>query len=261
MSPLEGFLAVYRGFVWVVKGVDVCEEGVIAYPRYDLKGRKLEKDVVDNLVRSALELTDCAPRPVPLLPLGETELVDPRHLLEADPAAKDFASLFPCEVGLTGSRALGMGGGDVDLVVYDESCFNDVIETLRELKAKGEIGPYEGKWDALGPRARRKRKEYSVLEGVWKGIPYSIRLVKGPRSPRRPVAVAQVIRRGVVVRSDPYTPTQIVLHDGTVVESLRLQHAELPRGYEVVIEGILEVRADGVRVSLPPGGRLEILAP
>ena len=259
MLPLEGFLVLTRDAVWVVKGVDACEE-VIAYPRYDLRGRKLPRELKEALVEERKGPSDCAPVPVPRLSPREGELLDPRWLLDSDPKAKEFASLFPCEAGLTGSRALGNEGGDIDLVFYDHSCFEDVVEVLRELKAKGLLREVEGKWDGLGPRARLLRKKYSVLEGVWEGTPFSIRLVLGPRAPRRPVAVGWVRVRGRVVRSDPFTPTTIVLDDGTVVESLRLQHSEVPIGYEVEVRGLLEVRTDGVRVSLPPGGKLEILA-
>jgi len=260
MSALEGFLVRYKGYVWVVKGVDACSH-VIAFPRYDLRGKKLDRDVVDLLTRDALRTSDCSPVPVPALDPDEAEVLDPRSLIDADPIAKEFSKLFPCEAGLTGSRIFGRGSGDVDLVFYDDSCFGDVIEVLKELKEKGVVtSPLLGKWDGLGERAAKLRRRYALLEGVWKGTPFSIRLVKGPRSPRRPVRLKWDVVEGRVLVSTPTTPTLIRLDTGVTIESLRLQHAEVPPGSLVKVKGTWEMRTDGLVLTLPRGARLEIVA-
>jgi len=260
MSALEGFLIKYKGYVWVAKGVDECSH-IIAFPRYDLRGRKLDQNVVKLLARNVLGTSDCSPVPVPTLDPDLVEPLDPRSLIDADPIAKEFSKFFPCEAGLTGSRAFGRGGGDVDLVFYDNTCFNDVIEILKELKKKGVItAPQRGKWDGLGKRAVKLRKRYTLLEGTWMGVPYSIRLVKGPRSPRRPVRLKWDVVTGRVLVSTSTTPTLIRLDSGVMIESLRLQHAEVPPGSRIKVRGTWELRTDGLVLTLPPGAKLEIVA-
>ncbi len=233
---------------------------MIAYPRYDERGRKLARELIELLIESELKMTDCAPVPVPCLPPDEGEVLDPRWLLEVDRAAKRFAELFPCEAGLTGSRALGNVRGDIDLVFYDERCFNDVYETLSLLRERDYTRPpSEGKWDGLGPWMRAYRKRYTLLEGTWNGTPYSIRLVKFPRSPRRPVKVREAEVVGVVVESSVTTPAIIKLHNGVVLESLRMQHSEVPQGTKIKVRGVIESRVDGTVIALPKGAVMELV--
>jgi len=257
---LEGFLVVFKEAVWVVKGVDSCDQ-VIAFPRYDLRGRKLPSAVREMLLRDQISLTDCAPFPVPVVDVDRAEVFDPRELLRNDPIARALADELPCEAGLTGSRALGGQRGDIDLVFYDEPCFKEVIDALADMRDRGVTQPpTTGKWDGLGSSAKALRSKLSLLEGSWRGHPYSIRLVKGPRSPRRPVFLKRGYARGEVLRSGFTTPTTIVLSSGVVVESLRLQHTELPPGVRVEVRGTWELRTDGAVLTLPPGSILEVVA-
>ena len=184
--------------------------------------------------------------------------MDPRDLLDGDREAKELASVLPKGAGLTGSRAVGIEGGDVDLVYY--SRFEDVIKALTELKEDGEIKPHFGKWNSLSKGAIKYKLENSILEGTWRGIPFSIRLVGPRRAPSRPVKLGRVKRRGRIVKAQGYVmPYTYVLEDGTVVESLRLQHSELKKGVEVEVEGDWELSLRGERLHLGLNSRLDVI--
>ncbi len=259
---VEGFFLVYEGVIWIAKGVDACGKYVPAIPKYDLRGRKLSYELILRLFNDLSHPSDCSPKPVPLIPLSDAEVIDPRDLLEADQVAKDMASVFSCEAGLTGSRAWGRGE-DVDLIFYGRECARDVVSVMEELRSKGITKPPKlGKWDGLGLGARLYRMSRSLLEGEWHGIRYSFRIVGEPRSPRRPVAVVRTKLCGRLYPISnvvmPYT-YELDYGDGRIrVESLRMQHSELGE-VRVCVEGIIESRVDGIVLSLPPGSMLDVL--
>ncbi len=259
---VEGFFLIHRQIIWVVKGVDVCEGHVIAFPRYDIRGRKLSYEVIAKLIKTYSRASDCSPRPSPLVPLAEAEVIDPRDLIDADRIAKDMASIFSCEAGLTGSRAWG-SGNDIDLIFYGEECVPEVLRVMKELRENGVTKPpSEGKWDGLGMGARRYRMSNSLLEGIWGDIPYSFRIVSGPRSPRRPTILRRVNVCGYLTPiSNIALPYTYELHVGNTkikLESLRMQHSEIGE-VAVCVEGTLESRIDGMVLTLPPSSKLDVL--
>ncbi len=263
MTVLEGFFIKYLNAIWIVKGIDYCGKYIIAYPRYDLKGRKLSKYHKTSLIKQLVKLNDCSPRPSPLVPLWKSEVIDPRDLIERDELARDMASIFNCKFGLTGSRAWNESGKDVDLITYDWWCDKEIMKVMRELRERGVTEPpKEGKWDGLLSGAKRYRARNALLEGVWNGVPYSFRIVGPPRSPRRAVSLGFVKLCGklrpisnVVM---PYI-YELVTNNGTIrVESLRIQHSELGE-VKVCVRGSLEVRIDGTFVTLPPGATLDVV--
>ena len=235
----------------------------MAIPKYDLRGRKLKRDLIMKLFYEFSRPSDCSPRPTPLIPLSEAEVIDPRDLLEADREAKDMASVFSCKVGLTGSRAWGEGD-DVDLIFYGKECVREVIEVMEDLRSRGITRPPKfGKWDGLGPNARLYRMNKSLLEGIWNNTQYSFRIVGEPRSPRKPVVVGRTKFCGKLYPVSnlvmPYT-YDLYYDDGKIrVESLRMQHSEIGEA-RVCIEGVIESRVDGTILALPPGSKLDVLS-
>jgi len=253
----EGFLLKFKDIIWMVKGIEHLEGFLVAFPRYKGKAK-----VVDpSLIVSSFNLyktCDCAPVPVPLVPMDRSEVLDPRSLIEADKEAKDLASVIAKGAGLTGSRAVGIEGGDIDLVYY--SNFNEVIKALKELKEDGEVTTHLGKWDSLGERAIEYRLKNSILEGKWRGTPFSIRLVSPPRAPSRPVRLKRIKKRGRIVSAQAYVmPYTYVLDDGTVIESLRLQHSELRKDMCVEVDGYWEMSTRGGRLHLGLGSKLDVI--
>ncbi len=259
---VEGFFLIYQDVIWIVKGVDVCEKYALAIPKYDLRGRKLKHEIVLKLFVEHSSPSDCSPKPMPLIPLSDAEVIDPRDLLDADQIAKDMASIFSCKAGLTGSRAWGEGD-DVDLIFYGRECEREVLSVMKDLRARGVTRPPKsGKWDGLGLGARLYRMNKSLLEGIWHNVRYSFRIVGEPRSPRRPAVVTKLklcgLLRPVSNIVMPYT-YELNYDGGKIrVESLRMQHSELGE-VQVCIEGVMESRIDGTVLALPPGSKLDVL--
>ncbi len=254
----EGFILKFKDYTWLVKGIEHPKGFVVAFPRYF--GRRRVSDPL-TVVRAlnVIRRCDCAPEPVPLIPLSESEVLDPRDLLDGDREALELANVIGVKgAGLTGSRAVGIEGGDVDLIYYDN--FERVIRALYELKEDGEIKPVRGKWDSLSERAVECKSKVSVLEGKWKDIKFSIRLVSPPRTPSRPTALGKIKVRGKIVRANAFVmPYTYVLDNGVVVESLRMQHSELPEGSTIEVSGTWEVSTRGERVHLGLGSRLDVI--
>ncbi len=242
----------------MVKGIEHPEGFAVAFPRYFGK-RKVLNGVSLASVLGVVRPCDCSPRPVPLIPLSDSALLDPLDLIDSDRVAKEFASILPKGAGLTGSRAVGIEG-DIDLIYYDN--FEAVVKALEELREDGETTPPKGgKWDALGEGAKSYRSKTALLEGEWRGYHYSIRLVGQPRAPTRPVRLGEASVKGRIVEARSYVmPYLYRLDNGVVVESLRMQHSELREGLEVEVKGSWELSTLGERLHLGLGSRLNVIS-
>ena len=250
----EGTIIYYKDIIWVVKGIRHPPKFAIALPRYHTQGR------VEMLDYAIWMLSDCVPYPLPHVPLKEAVVYDPRNLLRRSSVASRLAKKlegFGCEFGLTGSLAVFGEGRDVDLIAYNEWCFEDLYHYLRELRERGRIKPLEGKWDGIGENLKRWRLEHSALEGILDGIPFSLKMVKSGERCRRPVKVRSIKVRGRMIAINDYAFPYLYKVNNLVVEALRLQYSEL-NGKEVIMRCDLEVWDDGEVCVLSKGNFLEL---
>lgn len=248
----------YKDVTWMVKGVEHPEGFAVAFPRY-VGNRKVSDTTSLSSILNLVRRCDCAPRPVPLVPLSKAIIMNPLDLIEADKVAKDFASILPKGAGLTGSRVVGIEG-DLDLVYYNN--FERVIKALREMRESGETEPPKwGKWDSLGSGAVEYRSREALLEGEWRGYHYSIRLVGPNRAPTRPSVIGARSVRGVIVEAQGNVmPYVYQLDNGIVIESLRMQHSELKVGMEIEVRGSWELSTLGERLHLGLGSYLNVIS-
>ncbi len=222
----EGTIIEYKGVVWIAKGIRHPPRYAIAFPRY------LEFSI-PGIVRTS----DCVPVPAPHIPLRDSKVYDPRYLLRKSNVAMKLVKEmegFGCEFGLTGSLAIFGTGRDVDLVVFNEWCFEDLYFYLLELRMRGKIKGMWGKWDAIGKELAKWRFENSALEGILKGIPFSIKMVREPEPCRRPVKVKETTFRGIIRSINNFVFPYTYTINGMKVEALRLQFSELDN---VFVEG------------------------
>ena len=193
----EGTLLLFRDVIWIAKGIRHPRGYAIALPRYPRSTKYAKTFTVNGIVRKS----DCIPLPQPHIPLSKAVVYDPRNLIrKSNIAMKLVRKLdgFGCEFGLTGSMAVFGEGRDVDIIVYNEWCFNDLYAFLVDLKRRGKIKPIMGKWDGLGQNAMKWRYENAVLEGVLDGIPYSMKMVRESESCKRPTIIKKKRIKGKI---------------------------------------------------------------
>ena len=184
----------------------------------------------------------------------------------------DNSGVKPHAIGLSGSILAGLhtSSSDIDIVVYGEREGREVYEYLKKAVEEGGLyerygpetirGVYESRaretpvsFEEALQQARRR-----VLEGLFKGTEYFIRLVK-PAPPREAYGMARyekigrsVLKAVVLDDSDSiYTPCRYAVRvkefisgvEAPVREiySLRGRFAEIARsGEEVVARGVVE---------------------
>jgi len=262
---LEGELLEYRGAVWIVKGFQHPPGYVVAYPRYDaLSLRRLEGWRAEELLREALCRWRCIELDLPAVPLHRARFIEPRIddpvLEEFRRLIADYASLDLDQVLPTGSLALGVESEDpdIDLVIYSWRA-ERVYGALEELARLGIVrsmglSELESEWRrkhrGLGFEVYRRLREGSLLQGVFRGRRYSVRIVPWERGVE---GCVDPVRRGgarrlvieVVDPVSPYTTPAVyeveVVGEGlrATMMSFRLLFTELARGTR--IGGVMEV--------------------
>ncbi|UXD22365.1 hypothetical protein IPA_03920 [Ignicoccus pacificus DSM 13166] len=252
---VEGFLLLYKDFIWMAKGIEHPEGYAVAFPRYH-GGKKVSLFPTQFL--SLVKTCDCSPSPVPLVPLERAIVYDPRDLIERDTLARDFASVLAKGAGLTGSRVIGVEG-DIDLVFYDS--YEEVLKALKDLRDDGEIEPEIGKWKSLGEGAIKCKLKHTLLEGKWRGVHYSIRLVSAPRAPSRPVSLGlKAVKGRIIEANNTVMPYEYVLENGVIIESLRMQHSEIPVGAIIEVKGSWEMSSRGERLHLGLNSFMDVIS-
>ena len=262
---LEGELVEYRGAIWIVKGFQHPPGYVVAYPRYDaLTLRKLEGWRVEKLVRESMGMWRCIELELPMVPLDEARFIQPQS---SDPVLEefrrliaDYASIDRDQVLPTGSLALGVESDDpdIDLVIY---CWRAerVYGALEELARLGIVrsmglSELESEWRrkhlGMSFEVYRRLREGSLLQGVFRGRRYSIRIVPWERGVE---GCVDPVRRGgarrmvieIVEPVSPYTTPAIyeveVVGEGlrATMMSFRMLFTELARGTRIA--GVMEV--------------------
>ncbi len=249
---MEGWLLLGGGSVYIVKGDEEPLPRVYAVPRL-LGGVKLHVDP-----RELCSYTECVEDPclegclAPVVDPRRYRVVSPFEAAEGlsggtrlEDAARELLSVFLREgfiAGVTGSLAYAPHlARDIDVVVY--GLHEEAYELLRELRSSGlTSNPWE---------------PWRLTEGLYRGVPYSIRLMRAAsprRCLRRRVAARGVCVEGVVVYSDAHATPSIYILDAdgleVVVATYRMRYSELPVGVRVRVCGVIEEH--GGRTMLVP---------
>ena len=263
MRLLEGELLEYNGVVWVVKGFQHPRGYVIAYPRYNVSHipytRIKEYTCLVNTI-----YWDCIGLEVPVIPLDKVMPI-PKRIY--DSVAMEYKSLLANLTGIdleniyiTGSKALGLQDrfSDIDLVIYGKHESDQVYNALVYLRKTGITRSLYGlhlfrehkKHPDLTLEEYMLLRENSVLQGVYKGYRYSIRLVPFTKGYSGCLRKAEIIGwyKGtirIIEAIKPYTtPARYIIEldngEEALMETYRIRYTELPIGFKGYVVGRIE---------------------
>jgi len=192
------------GSLWVVKGCYHLDDGVVALPRlingFKVKNYIRSLDLISRYFPHYLRFVYELGRVVPLVPPYDiADVLSPieatRKLLRSygdKPLVKVAYDLLQmlrsgcgCDAGFSGSLAGGYftEGSDIDIVVYSNTA--KCYELLLKLREEGFIRPMDpqtSEYEFLmvsegGDKTILKPMQRRVLQGVFRGFRYTIRLV------------------------------------------------------------------------------------
>ena len=250
-TPVEGYFLRFGGCVWAVKGCHHPEGYAIAVPRKcgDVKVKKLS-DAMELVRRKFPQLLSFDPvvnRVVPLVPLKDAEVLDPFEAEVRDRTAREFIDLLGGKVGVTGSLLYDDRHNDLDFLSFDEHHY----VKLRELREGGITSPLESheesEVEGLREECFAEFKKSRVLEGVFKGIPYTFKIVKcveeGEVVEERRIEGEFVIINAVKPFSIPVM-YEAVGETRVVLKSYRTRFTELKEGLRLSLRAPAQLRKD-----------------
>ncbi|WP_338599434.1 hypothetical protein V6M85_09925 [Sulfolobus tengchongensis] len=179
---LEGYFLRYRNVIWSVKGCYHPEGYAVALPRM-FNGMKIKKlstamELVRNHFSYLLKHVSEIGFEVPLVPLNESEILDPFKARVNEPLIKTFLNFFNNEIGITGSYLYLGSGKDIDFLSFKAEHYR----TLEELREKGITEPLtnieESELETLDSASFKLLKSKRILEGMFKGIGYTFKIVE-----------------------------------------------------------------------------------
>ncbi len=178
----EGFLLKFGGGIWVVKGCDHPEGYAVAIPRL-IGGVKLKRvkeaiEVVRKRFPNVLKYYDKVGFQVPLVPLDESEIINPFKIEPRDNVSAKFSSFFQNNVGITGSMAYSNSWRDMDFLSTDLKH----LQTLRRLREEGITKPlssyYQEEVETLDSKSFFTLKRRRVSEGTFMNVDYTFKIVE-----------------------------------------------------------------------------------
>jgi len=270
----EGFIVLFKGYLWMVKGCRHPEGSIVAYPRYKLgSGVKLKS--LSESIRVAerlgyLKLDSCLKTWLPMISEDEIDqMLDPYSSEASGKLFGSFRELFnllrdaaPGHIGVTGSFLASnlipqLRPRDLDVVVDGVEAGYSVYRVLKELRMVGLTSPAPldmvGEHEGSDARTREVLLSVRVLEGVYRGeAPYSVRILGCDVV--EDVCVERVedfsgklrVVEGVRPISMPYIYRTA---EGILMVSYRMRFSEIPEGAVLHVDRCrLEEWSSGFRV-------------
>ncbi len=265
---VEGAMVLYRGCVWIAKGLVHPPRHVVALPRYTYDGRWRKLTIPERieLLEECSRWWSYVQMRIPQIPRDRALPIEPRlrdqKLQCVFKLVRDGLSEFT--VFLTGSSALGMEEArDLDFVIVCRTieCSRKAYSALQRV-GEPMHGLVYSEWLAKHSReidfhSYAALKERSVLLGTIAGVPYSARIVCLELSPAR-VLHHKFVEDVIEIRKpvSPYTTPCLYIAESKrfgriVVESHRILFAELPIGTRIEAVFRIEYRSNGVRYAVP----------
>jgi predicted nucleotidyltransferase len=271
--PVEGWIVETNLLglreLWVVRGYR-HPHGYLVVSPYVMGGRRVKQYDWGSVPGWLLSYIPCIGRTAPLMPMGRVlRTVDPESVLrvrrnDLPPAVIELLDIMGPEwAGITGSWAV-MGespGSDVDLLVYGNHW--EMYRALLDLRSEGKVKPcmvaerYSKVMDKISWSSYSKLVEHRVLDSCYKGIPYTIRILRRLDVEPCEGMVARIgVYRGpfrVVEAVEPHlTPARYLVEIGGVevlMETWHTRFMELPKG---LYRGYLELFYErGVTIASP----------
>lgn len=287
--PIEGFIVEALGMLWIVKGCYQSQRYVIALPRYSYAGSRipyLDMSLAIAADMGCIAFDECLKRGVPAVARSYvSRILDPldrfvKRVLSD--RAREFLELVSSEAGVD-MDAIGVTGSflaktvvpaieprDLDLIVYGKRLSDKLYHALRRLRLSGVTRPVIAKYfkpGSLSLDSWLRLSESRVLEGVYRGLRYSIRAVECvDEEPCR--SVIEVIEPvelvvEVIEALSPYAMPYVyrvrvidVLYDpreavyrgmDLYMRSSRMRFSEIPTGLKLHVHTVLTLE-DGRKV-------------
>ncbi|EWG06978.1 MAG: hypothetical protein ASUL_07309 [Candidatus Aramenus sulfurataquae] len=260
-KPVEGYFVKYMDVVWAVKGCFHPENFVVAVPHY-YKGVKIKRlndalSLVKEKFPHLLKYVEEIGFDVPLVPLEESEILDPFNA-RTEGVVKEFTELFH-DVGVTGSHLYLGRGNDIDVLTFNRENYSKLVElrNANVITPLDEVEESEVESLDMGDFLKLKRKRY--LEGKYKGVPYTFKIVdcvdfgkvKEVRDFEGKIVVERAIR--------PYTLPAVYSFKDYLLTSFRTRFTELSEGTVLYVKGKLLVREDFKDIDLDVSREVKVL--
>ncbi len=199
-SLIEGFIAIYRKWFWIVRGLETYKGRFAAFPRYPvsaLNEKKLENPR-ESLAKameidgSIIDYMPCMGRRVPLLGAESALMLDPLSYKPKDTPLhiKAYELLVKLRkhsgidtIGVTGGLLAGRSKGDIDLVVYGKRESQEIYSLLENRSLIQSYAIKEA-YSLMLSRGERvitnellRRETHKRLQGKYRGTDVYIRLI------------------------------------------------------------------------------------
>ena len=301
---VDGYIVSVRGddYLWMIKDCYHPPKYYIAVPRYGPRGEKLK------ILRDSWEIAEARGYIIYDYCLGKLVPAIPRILVdqvlspyEWKPAVGDqidnvamkfreiishYANVSLEEIGITGSllaRKLvpGLMPEDIDIVVSGISEAVKVYKALQKMRAEGVTRPIPytirpPDAEVLDRKSRIRLMRKRLLEGIFEGYHYSIRLIPCKTTTNCIHKIRLLSRWNGVIEIveqlspyiSPYTYSIRVVATSErnprpqLLVSTRIRFSEIPVGTRLYVEGDLEYNEGlGVLQLCPdhPGSKVKLL--
>lgn len=241
---IEGYMLKYKGAIWSVKGCFHPDGYAVAIPRV-YNGVKIKKmNEALELVRKKFEdLMKYVPElgfEVPLVPLKDSEVLDPFKKTVKDKIVSKFLSYFNGKVGVTGSLLYSDRYNDIDLLSLDETHY-EILKNLRNEGITKELSySNEDEVEILSKEDFEFLKKKRFLEGIFEDIPYTFKIVKCLDFG---IVISKESFTGIVritKAEKPYSlPVMYLTNLGFYLTSFRTRFTELKEGITLYVKGTL----------------------
>ena len=261
---IEGYMLKYLDTIWAVKGCYHPEGFAVAVPRV-YKGMKIKRmedalKLVHQKFPFLFKYVEEIGFEVPLVPLKDCEILDPFNKIVEDEVAIEFMKYFKGNIGVTGSMLYSNSHNDMDFLSTSEENY----QILLELREKGITSPLkvvnESEVEGLNEKDFLYLKENRVLEGVFKGVPYTFKIVKCEdfgivEGKEKFEGVVKILKA-----EKPYSlPVKYYTDKGIYLTSFRTRYTELKERTKLYVNGILLKRNKFLDLDLDLAKEVKIL--
>ncbi|AAK40387.1 hypothetical protein SULI_05095 [Saccharolobus solfataricus] len=248
---VEGYFLKYRDVIWSIKGCYHPDGYAVAIPRL-FNGVKIKRlndalEVVRTKFSNLLKYVDEIGFNVPLVPLNESEILDPFNAKIFNNRVREFLRFFNGDVGITGSYLYLGKGNDMDFLSFKPEHYY----VLEELRKKGITKPLstveESEIETLDYSSFKILKSKRILEGIFEGRGYTFKIVQCEKfGPVREVKEFEGYVR-ILKSIKPFTiPVKYLVTDNHgneyILTSFRTRFTELLPNMEIFIKGKILVR-------------------
>lgn len=257
----------YKDGIWAVKGCYHPDGYAVAILRYH-NGKKIKKlrdslEVIKRKFPGLIRYVEEIGFEVPLVPLKEAEILDPFNppvlLSHVNDFLKDINSKG--DVGVTGSLLYSPSEAkDMDFVTFNREYYDELLRlrVLGVTKGLEEVNLDEV--EVLNEDDFKKLKALRVLEGVYKGFPYTFKIVEC-------VDMGTVVKKnyyvGVLEIKDVIKNVSLpVMYDvgSGIATSFRTRFTELKKGTKIFFDGLIFIRDKFIDYDMDVANKVKVIA-